>query len=204
MADLLQHALQHIAVMGAAGKLAFVLLYAACCVAFFPVTPLMLGAGAVFGLWRGFVLVWLGSALGSCAAFLVARHWLRGWVEKRLSGHPKFAAIDAAVSAQGRRVVFLTRLTPLFPFSTLNYAYGVTRVRFRDYAAASGLGMMPGMFLVVYLGAAAGEASRAGQGARARTSLEWAFFAVGLIATVAVVALVGREAKRALDRGTKP
>jgi len=198
MTALLHHALARIASMGAAGGIAFVLLYAACSVAFLPVSPLTFGAGSVFGVARGFVLVWIGATIGSCACFLIGRHWLRGWVEKRLARYPLFAAIDAAVSAQGPRVVFLTRLTPLFPFNTLNYAYGLTRVKFADYAVATCLGMMPGTLLFVYLGAAAGAAVDARR--RARTPAEWVFFAIGLLATAAVVALVAREAKRALAR----
>ena len=199
MADLLQHALAHVAAMGAAGRVLFVILYAAACVFFLPVSPLTLGAGALFGILPGFLLVWTGAALGSCASFLIGRHWLRSWVEKRLARYPMFIAIDAAVSRQGWRVVFLTRLTPLFPFNTLNYGYGLTRVRFKEYMGASILGMAPPTLMFVYLGAAAGEAV----GGRSRTRAELAFFAVGLLATVVVIAFVGREAKRALAEHTK-
>ena len=204
MADLLHHALTHIAAMGAVGYAAFVLLYAASCVALLPVSVLTLGAGALFGVGPGFALVWIGATLGACASFLIGRHCVRGWVEKRLARYPLFMAIDAAVSVQGWRVVFLTRLTPLFPFSTLNYAYGLTRVKFRDYAVASFLGMAPGTLLFVYLGAAAGEAVSAGARGRVRTPAQWAFFGIGLVATIAAVTLVGRTAKQALAAHTKP
>ena len=200
MADLLSGALAHVAAMGPAGSVAFILLYAAACVSFLPASPLTLGAGALFGVAHGFLLVWTGATLGSGLSFLIGRHWLRGWVEIRLARYPLFTAIDAAVSAQGARVVFLTRLTPLFPFNTLNYAYGLTRVRFRDYLLASCVGMAPGTLLVVYLGAAAGESVKAGAHGRARTSVEWVFYGIGLLATIAAVALVAREAKRVLAR----
>jgi uncharacterized membrane protein YdjX (TVP38/TMEM64 family) len=204
MASLLRHALEHIAALGAGGYAAFVLLYAAACVAFLPVSVLTFGAGALFGVGRAFALVWTGACLGSCAAFLIGRHWLRGWVEKRLARRPVFAAIDAAVSAEGWRVVFLTRLTPLFPFSMQNYAYGLTRVRFVEYALATAAGMAPGTLLYVYVGAAAGEAVKAGAGGRARTSAEWAFFGVGLLSAFVVVALIGRQARAVLARHVKP
>ncbi|MEQ1920324.1 MAG: TVP38/TMEM64 family protein [Elusimicrobiota bacterium] len=203
MADLLKHALAHIAAMGATGYVVFILLYAASCIAFLPVSVLTFGAGALFGVGPGFALVWIGATIGACSSFLIGRHWLRGWVEKRLARYPLFTAIDAAVSVQGGRVVFLTRLTPLFPFNTLNYAYGLTRVKFRDYAIASFLGMAPGTLLFVYAGAVAGEAVAAGRG-RVRTPAEWAFYGVGLLVAVIVVTLVGRTAKRALAAHTKP
>jgi len=198
LADLLRDALLHIASFGAAGGAAFVVFYALCCVAFMPVSALTVGAGAVYGLGAGFALVWIGATLGACASFLIGRHWLRAWVEKRAARHPWFAAIDAAVSVEGWRVVFLTRLTPLLPFALQNYAYGLTRVKFGEYTLASVVGMAPGTLLYVYLGAAAGDALKAGAAGRARTPAEWAFYAVGLLATVVVVVLVGRTAKRAL------
>ena len=204
MAEMLHHALLRIAAMGAPGCVAFVFFYAACCVAFMPVSVLTFGAGAVFGLGPGFVLVWLGATVGSWASFLIGRYWLRAWVEERLARYPLFAAIDTAVSAQGWRIVILTRLTPLLPFSLLNYAYGLTRVRLADYMAASCVGMTPGSLMFVYLGAAAGDAFKAGAHGHVRTRLEWVFFGVGLVATVVAVTLIGRAAQRALAEHTKP
>jgi len=200
MADLLRMALEYTASLGAIGWVCFALLYAFACVAFLPVSVLTLGAGAVFGLRLGFLLVWIGATAGSCASFLIARHWLRAWVEKKIAHRPLFSAIDAAVSAEGWRIVFLTRLTPLFPFALQNYAYGITRVPFRGYAVASFLGMAPGTFLFVYIGAVAGAAVQDGASGRVRPPAEWAFYAVGLAATVAAVTMVGRMARKALDR----
>lgn len=203
MTALLAHALAYVAALGAAGWALFILLYAVCCVAFFPVSPLTFGAGAAYGLVRGFLLVWCGATLGACVSFWIGRRWLRSWVEKKLARHPRFAAIDAAVSAQGARIVLLTRLAPMFPFSSLNYAFGLTRVSFRDYLLASVVGMVPGTMLFVYLGAATGAAFRSGVPAEARSTAQWVFFAVGLLATAAVVVLVGREANRELAKHVK-
>lgn len=202
MAELLQNALEITAALGALGWVLFVLLYAFACVAFLPVSVLTLGAGAVFGVPLGFALVLLGASLGACASFLIGRHWIRTWVEKKIAHRPIFSAIDAAVSVEGWRIVILTRLTPLFPFAIQNFAYGITRVKFREYALASFLGMSPGTFLFVYIGNAAAVALKAGAGTRTRTPAEWAFYAVGLAATVAAVAMVSRMARRALAKHT--
>lgn len=201
---MLHHALDRIAAMGPAGPFCYILLYAVCCVCFCPISPMAFGAGALWGVWPGIVFAWIGAAIGSCLSFLIGRHWLQAFVERKLARYPLFTAIDAAVSAQGARVVFLTRLTPIFPFNALNYGYGITRVKFREFMVATCLGMIPGTLMLVYLGAAAGAAMKTGTQARTRTPAEWAFFAVGLGATVAVVTLVGRAAKRALDEHTKP
>lgn len=189
-------ALAWTAAAGPAGWAAFVGLYVLACVAFLPGSVLTLGAGAAFGLWKGFLLVSAGSTIGACAAFLVGRYLLRDWVSRKLSAVPAFAAVAGAVCQEGWKVVFLTRLSPVLPFNLLNYGYGLTTVGLAEYALASWLGMMPGTFLYVYLGAAAGEAARGG--ARARTPAEWALYGAGLLATAVAAWLVGRTAKNAL------
>lgn len=198
MAEALKAALDAVAGMGPAGSAVFVLLYALCCVAFVPAVVLTLGAGAAFGLVKGFFLVWAGATLGACLAFLAGRYLLRDWVSRRLERFPAFRAVSRAVGKEGWKVVVLTRLSPVLPFILLNYGYGLTTISLREYAWSSWLGMAPGTLLYVWLGAAAGEAVRAGAGGRARTPAEWAFFALGLLATLGAVTLVGRAARRAL------
>jgi uncharacterized membrane protein YdjX (TVP38/TMEM64 family) len=182
---------------GPAGQAAFVGLYVLACVAFLPGSVLTLGAGAAFGLWKGFVLVSIGSTVGAWASFLVGRYLLRDWVSRRLEKVPAFAAVAEAVGQEGWKVVLLTRLSPVLPFNLLNYGYGLTTVGLGEYTLASWIGMMPGTFLYVYLGAAVGEAARGGS--RARTPAEWALYGGGLAATAVAAWLVGRTAKRALS-----
>jgi len=184
--------------LGAWGPVAFVAGYAAAAVAFVPGSLLTLAGGAIFGVARGTALVFAGAVLGSAAAFLVARYVARGRIERRLAGSPRFAAIDRAVAAEGRKIVFLLRLSPVFPFNLLNYALGLTRVRFVDYLVAS-LGMLPGTLLYVYYGKLAGDvAALAGGAAVTRDARYWTLLGAGLAATVAVTAYVTRLARRAL------
>jgi uncharacterized membrane protein YdjX (TVP38/TMEM64 family) len=202
MKEFLASALAWTAAAGPMGYAAFVALYVLACVALLPGSVLTLGAGAAFGLWKGFILVSLASTIGACASFLLGRYLLRDWVSRRLAAVPAFAAVAGAVGSEGWKVVLLTRLSPVLPFNLLNYGYGLTTVKFSDYALASWIGMMPGTILYVYLGAAAGEAARAGS--HKRTPAEWALFVAGLAATAVAAWLVGRTAKRALSQVTKP
>jgi uncharacterized membrane protein YdjX (TVP38/TMEM64 family) len=133
-------------------------------VAFVPASLLTLAAGAIFGIPAGTLYVFVAATVGSCLAFLVSRYLARVAVERRIEGNPKFAAIDRAVGRQGRRIVFLLRLSPVFPFNLLNYALGLTRVRFVDYAVAA-VGMLPGTLLYVYLGKVAGDVAALAGGA---------------------------------------
>lgn len=187
---------------GPMGPLVFFGLYIAACVFMMPGSILTLGAGAVFGVVNGSLLVSLSSTAGATAAFLVGRYLARGMVARRVAGNATFKAMDEAVASEGWKIVGLTRLSPLFPFNLLNYVFGLTRVTIRDYVLASWIGMMPGTIMYVYLGSLAGSLAELGaaQGRHIRTAAEWALYVLGLIATVVVSIVVTRIARRALNR----
>jgi uncharacterized membrane protein YdjX (TVP38/TMEM64 family) len=189
--------------LGAWGPVAFAVGYALAVVAFAPGSLLTLAAGAIFGLALGTLTVMVAASLGASAAFLVARYLARGAVERRLGADPRFAAIDEAVGRQGRRIVFLLRLSPAFPFNLLNYALGLTRVRFADYLVACA-GMLPGTLLYVYYGKLAGDVAALAGGAPPRGAGYWAVLVLGLAATLAVTVLVTRTARRALREAGGP
>ncbi len=178
--------------------------YVPATVLFIPGSLITLGAGFVAGVLWGTVAVSVGSTLGATAAFLVGRHLLRGPVEARLERHPRFRAVQQAIGHGGLRLVVLTRLSPVFPFTFLNYAFGVTPVRLRDYVLGSWLGMLPATVLYVALGAGARSLADAAAGHRGLGPGRIALLAVGLLATVAVVVLVARAARRALAEVVPP
>jgi len=183
---------------GAWAPLAFVLGYILATVALVPGSILTLAAGALFGLWKGAVLAFVAATLGAAAAFLVGRHLARDFVHRRLGGDQRIAAIDRAIGDHGRKIVFLLRLSPAFPFNLLNYLLGLTTVRFTDYLIAS-LGMLPGTFLYVYYGKIVGDVARlAGPNPVRGTPAYYALLGVGLAATVTVVTVVTRAARRTL------
>ena len=194
---------QYIDGLGALGPLVFVAGYALATVAFIPGSLLTLAAGAMFGLTRGVMFVFVGATLGSTLAFLLSRYVARRAVERRLVGNARFAAVDRAIAAQGRRIVILLRLSPAFPFSLLNYALGLTRISLRDYVLAS-VGMLPGTILYVYYGKLAGDvAALAGGVAPRRETAYYMVLIVGLLATVIVTAVVTRTARAALRTATE-
>jgi uncharacterized membrane protein YdjX (TVP38/TMEM64 family) len=184
--------------LGIWGPVAFVAGYALATVAFVPGSLLTLASGAIFGLAKGTLLTFIGATLGTAMAFLVARYAARSAIERKLEAHPRFAGIDRAVSKDGFKIVFLTRLSPAFPYNLLNYALGLTSVRFRDYLLAS-FGMLPGTFLYVYYGKVIGSlAALSGDAPVEPGAGRWVMVGVGLIATVAVTTVITRIARRAL------
>jgi uncharacterized membrane protein YdjX (TVP38/TMEM64 family) len=192
---LLKTALDWIRGLGVWGPVLFILIYIAACVFFIPGSVLTLGAGALFGVVKGSIYTSIGATLGASAAFLVGRYLARDWIAKKIAGNTRFAAIDKAVADEGWKIVGLTRLVPVFPFILLNYAFGLTRVSFRDYFFATWIGTMPGTIMFVYLGSIANAA-----GNPSRSPAQWALFGVGLLATVAVTVVITRIAKKALGK----
>jgi len=204
MQDLLEQLLSGIATLGPWGAIVFVLLYLVATVALVPGSLLTLGAGVLFGLLWGSLVVFVGATLGSLAAFLVGRYGLRDRVHQRwIAGDERFQAIDRAISQQGFKIVLLMRLSPLFPFNALNYMLGLTRVSVWDYLLAS-IGMLPGTIAYVYIGVSFRDLATlfAGHAERSKTPIEWLLLAVGLVTTVVVTGLITRAARSALDRAT--
>jgi uncharacterized membrane protein YdjX (TVP38/TMEM64 family) len=184
--------------LGSWGPVVFVCGYVIATVAFVPGSLLTLAAGAIWGIFPGVPYVFIAAVLGASAAFLVARYVARTAIERRLIGNSRFAAIDRAVGVQGRKFVFLLRLSPVFPFNLLNYALGLTSIRFPDYVIAS-VGMLPGTFLYVYYGKVVGDlAALAGGAAVERGPGYYLVLVAGLLATVAATTLVARVARNAL------
>jgi len=192
--------LERVRDLGPAAALVFIGIYAIATVTWVPGSVLTLAAGAIFGLVQGTLYTLVGATLGASLAFLVSRYLARTAVERRLGTSRKLLALDQALARQGPKLVFLLRLSPAFPFNALNYALGLTSVRFRHYVAASAVGMIPGTFLYVYTGYAAGQLATGAVGAAPAGPGYYALLGVGLLATIAITVLVTRIARRALQR----
>jgi uncharacterized membrane protein YdjX (TVP38/TMEM64 family) len=192
-------ALDWIEDLGIWGPVFYILLYMIFTVCLVPGSPMSLGAGAAFGVVPGTILGSVAATLGATSAFLISRYCARGWVERRIRGKPMYAAVDEAVARDGWKIVLLTRLSPVFPFTILNYAFGLTHVSLRDYVLSSWVGMLPCTAMYAYLGSLA----RASTSIRDRTTAEWVLYLLGLGATIAVTIGVTRVARTALVRSDK-
>jgi len=125
-------------------------------------------------------------------------------VEKQIEGNQRFKVIDQAVAEEGMKIVLLTRLSPIFPFNLLNYAYGLTKVTFRDYVLGT-LGILPGTIMFVYVGSLAKNLATLGsQEVAAPSGIQWAIRIIGFMATVAVTVYVTKIARKALNQKVQP
>lgn len=200
--DVLRTLLMRIEDLGWWGPVAFVATYNLATVLFVPGSVLTLGGGAIFGLWWGSVYVFAASILGAVFAFAIGRYLCRDRVVKYMESHPKFKALDRAVSQQGLKIVFLTRLCPLFPFNLLNYALGITQVSLKDYVLGS-FGMIPGTIMYVYSGSLVGEVAAIGRetvyASPQDSAVKWLINIISFLATVAVTVFITRIASKVLE-----
>ena len=192
-----QHFAEHVESLGALGPAVMVAAYIIGTVLFVPGSAITLGAATLLGPKTAFIVVFIGANLGALCSFLLARTFLRQKVARWAETNPKFHLFDHAIGRQGFKMVLLVRLSPIFPFNTLNYLLGVTPVRTGAYVLANLLGMLPGMILYVYIGAAARDALT-GQIGLSAELFQQALKYVGLLATIAVVLLIMKIARKAL------
>ena len=156
-------------------------------------------AGALYGTWLGSFIVFIGACFGAEMSFLLGRTLLRNWVQRRMADLPKLQAVQKAVIREGLKLVVLTRLSPAFPFSLLNFAYGLSEVSLRDYTLGL-IGILPGTILFCGLGAIAGDLARFGEVLSGDKGLSSSLIRlVSLLATLAVVWLISRATRRALQ-----
>lgn len=138
--------------LGAWGPIVYVLIYTAAVVAALPSTLFAFAAGVLFGTVTGVIVSNLGATLGACLAFLAGRSFARDAVKRMVGKHPQFKKLDEWTAKNGDWIVILTRLFPLLPFNLLNYAFGLTRIRFWPYAFWTWLCMIPAT--IIYVGGA--------------------------------------------------
>ena len=171
---------------GLAGPLVFMIIYAIATVFFLPGSVLTLAGGALFGPILGTFYNLTGATIGAVLAFLIARYLASDWVEKKTGGRLK--QLKQGVEGEGWRFVAFVRLVPLFPFNLLNYALGLTRIRFSHYLLATYLFMLPGAIAYTYLGYAGREAVAGSEGL-----IQKVLLALALLAVVAFLPrLIGR------------
>ena len=183
--------------MGATGVILFIAIYIVAEVFLLPGSIFTLAAGFAYGPVVGLLVVSPASVLAATAAFLLARTVLRDWIKARIARYPKARALDTAIGRNSFKLIL--RLSPAIPFNILNYALGLSDAQVGRYVVASFIGMLPGTWMYVYLGSLATTAATLTDAGEAASTQRLALTLIGFAATVAVVIVVTRAARRALD-----
>ena len=198
--ELLHNVLLWIQSLGYISAIAFILLYIVATIALVPGSILTLGAGVVFGVVWGSVYVLIGAIIGETFAFLLGRYLARDWIARKIQHNQTFATLDRALNREGIKIILLTRLSPIFPFSLLNYAFGITGISLRDYFIGS-IGIIPMTITYVYLGSLAGDLATIGEATElANPKLQLMIRLIGFLATLAATVYITRIARRALNK----
>ena len=165
---------------------------------FLPTTLVCILVALLFGITRGLPICLAGLALGMAGSFFVARYLARDWIERRIGHTRLFRRLEENMRSEGWQLVFFTRLLPINPYGFLNYAYGLTRLSFGRYIAASTLGVIPNVLALLWTAKAAGKI--------ARGQMDWHVLAIlfagaGLFA---VLAWLPKFLRRRNRRGAVP
>jgi uncharacterized membrane protein YdjX (TVP38/TMEM64 family) len=189
--------------LGPWGPVLFALLYILFAVTMAPAFLLTVAAGALFGVWRGSLLVFVSATLGAVAAYVVAHRLAGTRLVDRVIRDRRVAAVRLAVAGEGAWVQFLLRLSPIVPYVLVNYAFGLSRVRFRDFLVAC-LGMIPAIVMYTYYGKVVGDVAKIAAGvAPPRGPEYYILLGVGLVATVVASMAIARAARRAVEEQRK-
>jgi uncharacterized membrane protein YdjX (TVP38/TMEM64 family) len=184
--------------LGPWGAVVFVAVYVVAAVTLAPTFLLSMAGGAVFGLWRGTLLVFAGAVLGASTVFVIASPLSRSRLLRWLDRDPRVAAVRHAVTGEGAWVMFLLRLSPAVPFVLLNYALALSGARYRDFLVAL-TGMLPATVVYVYYGKVAGDVAMVAAGLAPPRGLEYyVLLGVGLAATVAATHAITKAARNAM------
>ncbi len=178
------------------GILFFALLYVFWVSCLLPGSWLSMLSGFLYGMWLGSVVVFVGAFIGAHLTFFLGRTFLKEWAQKKVSNFPKVKLMEKAVKQEGLKVILLTRLSPLFPFGLLNFTYGLSEVKLRDFTLGM-IGILPGTILYCSLGSLALKVSNFGEvlsGRSETSSFVWSLISV--FSTILVVVFILRSIRK--------
>nr|AUG32366.1 hypothetical protein PLO_369 [Paulinella longichromatophora] len=185
------------------GKTAFILVYALWVILLLPGSPPTILAGFLYGPGEGALIAFLGSSLGAEISFLLGRYLFQSWVHNRLIRFPKLQVIERIISQAEFRLVLLTRLSPLFPFSLLNMVYGVSQISIRNYTLGL-IGTLPGTFVLCQLASVAHSLKELYGGSLDQDNIYFLTVQIiGFISTFILVGLVARTSNLTLLKSQK-
>ncbi|MGL1936613.1 MAG: VTT domain-containing protein [Fibrobacterales bacterium] len=194
-AELLEQATTFCVSLGVPGMILFTILYTVLCMTLAPGSLITMSASAIYGFGLGYVIVTVGSLGAAAFSFLLGKYFMHSRVEQWMQRYPRVTHFQHAIEKRGLLIVFLMRLSPLFPFAISNYAFSLTTISFWRYFIISWVGMIPGTLLYVYLGA---------MGKQMMTQETMGQYQLGLLiagalATVAITLIIGSIAKKTLN-----
>ncbi len=178
------------------GILVFALVYVFWVSCLLPGSWLSMLSGFLYGIWLGSFVVFVGAFIGAHLTFYLGRTFLKEWAQKKVSNFPKVKIMEKAVKREGLKVILLTRLSPLFPFGLLNFTYGLSDVKIRDFTFGM-IGILPGTILYCSLGSFALKISNFGEVLSGRSTISsfiWSL--ISILSTILIIIFVIRSIRK--------
>ncbi len=197
--DFVEALQQRVMGWGAWGAVCYPLLFAVCNILLLPGGVLAVGGGFFFGLWWGFLIVFVGNGVATAISFALSRRVAAQPLRRKLSHNPTLRALEPAIERESWKIILLSQLHPLFPTSLLNYLYGLTRIRFGSYMLWSSIGRIPGLFLYVYVGTLGQLGLRLMRGRSQPRLIEYWTWGGAFVTTALLLVVLGRIAYRAIQ-----
>ncbi len=183
------------------GWLIFVTFYSVASLIFVPGSVLSFTAGAIYGFWGGLLLAVLGNGISATLSLLITRYLLRDWAARYFERNPTINDLSMAVKKDGWKIVCLTHLSPIMPFSLVNYAFGLTGIPAAEFLPATILGGLPASCVYVYLGTLAGNlATLSAPAQRPKEPIVWWLQGIGLVATIVLTIYLTHRATQVLKK----
>ena len=186
---------------GVTGEIIFAVIIIAAVLFCLPSILLTLGAGFIYGVIHGTILLVCAETIASVIAFLIARYVVGNRVGNLVNTKSRLYSLGSALESEGWSLVAITRIMPFFPFKISNYLFGITKVRLSSFSIGTFVGLWPIAMFNVYIGSIAADMLTLGQ---TDTPAKWAAYAFTSLLFLFCIYYLVTWAKTTLDRYSLP
>ena len=154
-------------------------------------------AGVIYGFGPGIIIAWIGSMIGAIAPFFLGKKWMNPYARKSLENYPSLKGLEDEMAKQGVKVVALTRASLVIPYGVLNYAYGATKLKFKDFIIGNFVMIIPSIMYAWW----GSQTIVTSDGIETAAKTPFDFFIVGLSIIITIVLIVkGKQIMDNLER----
>ena len=154
-------------------------------------------AGVIYGFGPGIIIAWIGSMIGAIAPFFLGKKWMNPYARKSLENYPSLKGLEDEMAKQGVKVVALTRASLVIPYGVLNYAYGATKLKFKDFIIGNFVMIIPSIMYAWW----GSQTIVTSDGIETAAKTPFDFVIVGLSVIITIVLIVkGKQIMDNLER----
>lgn len=145
----------YISSFGILAPIIYIIMFTLVPLTLFPDAVLAVAGGMVFGLGLGTFYTIIGALCGGTLSFFISRTFGRGLVEKIVKDKAEW--FEDGIEKRGFLFILILRLIPLVPFDVISYGAGLSKIRYKDFALATSIGIIPGVLVYANLGDKSGN-----------------------------------------------